>query len=126
LEISQLAISFRDFRRDIFSLKQTAKRIRAMYEDYNDIELVTKDVEDINTEIEMLMEEQSGFLEDFKELKKKFVGEESNKEAGDTTDDDGISNYLSELEKQLLYVPDHKINVDSDDGGAENWDHVNK
>ena len=98
-----------------------------MYEDYNDVELATKDVEDINTEIEMMMEEQSAILKDFKELKKKFVGgEDSYKEVGDTTDDDGISNSLSELEKELLYIPDPKINMDSDDGGAENWDHVKK
>ena len=122
LEINSLAVAFRDFKKNVFDLKQTSKRIRAMYEDYNDVELITKDVEDINQEIELLLNEQAGLLNDFKNLKKKFVGEDSNKE--ETTDEDGISNSLSEIEKQLLYVPDPpKINVESDEG--ENWNEVN-
>lgn len=48
LDINNLAIVFRDFRKNIFSLKQISKRVRSMYEDYNEVEMVTKDVEDIN------------------------------------------------------------------------------
>jgi hypothetical protein len=48
LEVDKLATAFRDFRKNVFSLKQISKRIRAMYEDYNDVELVTKDIEDLN------------------------------------------------------------------------------
>ena len=57
LEVERLAVAYRDFRRNVFLLKQTAKRIRAMYDDYNDVELVTKDIEDINQEIVLTMKE---------------------------------------------------------------------
>jgi hypothetical protein len=48
LNVKRLAVVFRDFRKNIFSLKQVSKRIRAMYEDFSEVEMVTKDIEEIN------------------------------------------------------------------------------
>jgi hypothetical protein len=36
-------------------LKQVSKRVRAMYEDYNEVEPVTKDVEEINQEVTLIL-----------------------------------------------------------------------
>ena len=82
--------------------------------------MVTKDIEDVNQEVSLLMETQSDILKDFKKLKRTFLGEEGDdddgEEEGQSESDDGISNSLSEYEKKLLYVEGPK--ADSD---GEHW-----
>ncbi|CDW88462.1 small-conductance calcium-activated potassium channel protein [Stylonychia lemnae] len=106
LDISRLAVVFRDFRKNVFSLKQVSKRVRAMYEDYNEVEVVTKDVEEINQEVNLLMSTQEDVLNEFRELSKQFgdVGEDNSIVSDEQEVDDNESNSLSELEKQMITV----------------------
>ena len=46
-------------------LKLVAKRVRAMYDEYSEVEMITKDIEDINQEMELLRTGQSDLLKDF-------------------------------------------------------------
>ncbi len=47
-----------------------------MYEDYNDVEIVTKDVEYINEQACKVLDDQDVFLKEFAELKRKFLGDD--------------------------------------------------
>jgi len=76
-----------------------------MYDDYNDVELVTKDIEDINQEITLTMKEQQKFLEEFKELKKNFIASKSTSHI-DSEEYYDETNSLTEAEKLELIVND--------------------
>eukprot|EP00347_Sterkiella_histriomuscorum_P011835 403370921 len=118
LDAQQLAIVFRDFRKNIFTLKQISKKVRGMYEDYNEVELVTKDVEEINQEVSLLMEIQQEILKEFKEFKKNVGGSSKTSQKSQKSNHEKIlnskdyensildedSNSLTELEKQELFV----------------------
>jgi hypothetical protein len=66
LEVDKLAIYFRDFRKNVFDLKQISKSVRAMYEDYNEVELANKDLEELNDEVELLLENTQNMIKDLK------------------------------------------------------------
>jgi hypothetical protein len=47
MDISKLAVTYRDFKRNVFALKNQNTRIRAMYDEYSEIELIAKDIDKI-------------------------------------------------------------------------------
>ena len=84
-----------------------------MYEDYNDVEIVTKDVEYINEQAFKVLDDQDLFLKEFAELKKKFIGgddlstkEKDNSIVSSSESYEEGENSLTEQEKQMLFVPE--------------------
>eukprot|EP00347_Sterkiella_histriomuscorum_P011352 403372782 len=103
LNISNLSVVFRDFKKNVFSLKQISKKIRGLYEDYNEVELVTKDVEELNQEVNLILEVQAQIFKDFKEFQREITGSEASKtnNSSQATHDD-INNTNSILESEDL------------------------
>ena len=57
-----------------------SKRVRSLYEDYSEVEMVTKDIEEINQEVLQLMETNTQMLNDFRDLKDKLFPDSPKKD----------------------------------------------
>lgn len=58
-------------------LKQISKKIRGLYEDYNEIELVSKEIEEVIEELTLISDGQNTLLEQFKEFQKEIGANKS-------------------------------------------------
>mmetsp|Transcript_23762 Transcript_23762/g.23458 ORF Transcript_23762/g.23458 Transcript_23762/m.23458 type:complete len:139 (+) Transcript_23762:825-1241(+) len=69
MNIMQLVAVLRKFRKHVYIFQQISKQIRAMYDNLNEMELMKKDIEEINGELDAFWVANSDIKDTLKTIK---------------------------------------------------------
>eukprot|EP00347_Sterkiella_histriomuscorum_P023501 403334408 len=81
IDPSNLSSAYGNFKKNIFSLRQVSKKVRGMYDEYSQLELVTKQAEQMNQEMQLMMEAQQSIMKEFTEFRKNLQAKKEQHDA---------------------------------------------